>query len=82
MKETLSIKVPLQMKTRLRAAARHRRTTSSALLREALDLVINGQAPRARPSLYELSCDLFVNLGKGGPKDLSTNKRYLDDYGQ
>jgi hypothetical protein len=80
--ETLSIKVPVQTKARLRAAAKHRRTTPSALLREALDLVINGHGPRSRPSLYDLSRDLFVDLGKGGPKDLSTNKRYLDDYGR
>jgi hypothetical protein len=80
MDETLSIKVPRQTKIRLRAAARNRKTTPSALLREALDLVVAGESS-GQPSLYELSRDLFEDLG-GGPRDLSTNPRHLRDFGK
>jgi hypothetical protein len=80
--ETLSIKVSKELKTRLRAAAASRRTKPSALLREALELVISGSASESKPSLYDLSKDLFQNLGHSGPRDLSTNRKYLDDLGQ
>ena len=82
MSETLSIKVPVQMKIRLRAVARNRRTTPSALLREALELVVADESPLSRASLYDLSRDLFDDLASGGPRDLSTNPRHLRDFGK
>jgi Ribbon-helix-helix protein, copG family len=79
MTETLSIKVAKELKARLRAAARTRHTSPSALVREALELVISGAAPGIKPSLYELNKDLFVNLRYRGPRDLSTNRKHLDN---
>ena len=64
MTETLSIKVPKELKARLRAAASSRQTKPSALVREALEIVISGTAPNSKPSLYDLSKDLFDNLGR------------------
>jgi predicted DNA-binding protein len=80
MTETLSIKVPRELKARLRAAAKSRHTKPSALVREALELVISGAASKL--SLYDLSKDLFENLGHGGARDLSTNLQHLDDLGK
>lgn len=80
MTETLSIKVPKELKARLRAAAKSRHTKPSALVREALELVISGAASKL--SLYDLSKDLFENLGRGGARDLSTNRQHLDDLGK
>ena len=82
MTETLSIKVPKELKARLRAAASSRQTKPSALVREALEIVISGTPPNSKPSLYDLSKDLFDNLGRGEPRDLSTNPRHLDDLGK
>ena len=82
MTETLSIKVPKELKARLRAAASSRQTKPSALVREALEIVISGTAPNSKSSLYDLSKDLFDNLGRSGPRDLSTNPRHLDDLGK
>ena len=79
-KETLSIKVSPDTKARLRDVARARQTTPSALLREALDLVIEGG--RSQPSLYELNRDLLDALGPGGPEDLSCNPAHLAGFGQ
>ena len=81
MDETLSFKVPVQTKVRLRAAARSRQTTPSALLREALEHVVAGESSSGRASLYDLSRDLFDDLGSG-PRDLSTNPRHLRDLGK
>lgn len=80
--ETLSIKVPVQTKARLRATAKSRHTTPSVLLREALEAVLAGEPSKGRASLYEMSRDLFDDMGRGGPRDLSTNPRHLADFGQ
>jgi predicted transcriptional regulator len=53
MTETLSIKVPKELKARLRAAAKSRQVKPSALLREALELVIS--LPGRRESRLGLS---------------------------
>lgn len=82
MTETLSIKVPVETKARLRTAARHRHTNPSALLREAIDLVLADKSIPHKVSLYDLSRDLFASKKGGGPRDLSTNRRYLKDFGK
>jgi hypothetical protein len=82
MTETLSIKVPVQTKARLRALAKNRHTTPSVLLREALDAVLADESPKGRASLYEMSRDLFDDMGRGGPGDLSTNPRHLEGFGR
>jgi predicted DNA-binding protein len=82
MTETLSIKVSKELKARLRATAKSRQTNPSTLVRQALELVISGSAPESKLSLYDLSRDLFENLGDNGPRDLSTNRKHLDDLGQ
>ena len=53
MTETLSIKVSKELKARLHAAAKSRHAKPSALVREALELVISGAAPKSKPSLYD-----------------------------
>jgi len=82
MTETLSIKVSKELKARLRAVAKSRQTKPSTLIRQALELVISDARSKSRPSLYDLSKDLFEDLGRRGPRDLSTNRKYLDDIGQ
>ena len=80
--ETLSIKIPKELKVRLHAVAKSRQTKPSVLLREALEVVISGASNQDKPSLYDLSRDLFAKLGRNGPRDLSTNPKYLDDLGK
>jgi hypothetical protein len=80
--ETLSIKVPRELKVRLQAVAQSRRTKPSVLLRQALEIVISDSSNQDKPSLYDLSRDLFATLGRKGPRDLSTNPKYLDDLGE
>jgi hypothetical protein len=82
MNQTLSIKVSKEMKTRLRAIAKSRHTKPSALIREALQIVVSASSQDPKPSLYELSKDLFEDLGRHGPRDLSTNPKHLTDLGK
>ncbi len=80
--ETLSIKVPREKKIRLQAIAKARKTKPSALVREALDLVLDQATASQRPSCYELAKDLMRNLGDSGLSDLSTNPKYMEDFGK
>jgi predicted DNA-binding protein len=82
MDETLSIKVPKAVKLRLKAVAKARKVKPSVLLREALDQVLSSQKADAGTSCYELCQDLFEQLEPGGPRDLSTNKKYFEDFGK
>jgi hypothetical protein len=82
MDETLSIKVPKAVKIRLQAVAKVRKVKASVLLREALDQVLASQDIAGSMSCYDLCRDLFEHLEGGGPKDLSTNKKYLEDFGK
>ena len=82
MDETLSIKVPKAVKLRLTAVAKARKVRPSVLLREALEQVLAGHNPDGRTSCYDLCSDLFERLEPGGPKDISTNKKYMDGFGK
>ncbi len=79
MSVTLSIKVPVEVRKKLDKVARERQTTASELVRQALAVVIESKSRDG--SCYELSEDLFDDLGTG-PRDLSTNKRHLESFGR
>lgn len=79
-RETLSIKVSKAEKNLLRQCARRSRSTSSALLRDALQSVL--RSPQTAPaSLLQRHSHLFESLDRG-PGDLSTSKKWLRGYGK
>ena len=83
MVDTLSIKVSKATKTRLKALARARKTSLYVLLREAIEHMLSGSRTRSdRPSLHELSRDLFEDLGSGGSPDLSSNPKNMEGFGR
>lgn len=78
--KTVSVKMTDGTDARLTALARRRKTTKSALVRAAIDdLVGRGRTPRAGSAL-DLARDLLGCVR--GPKDLSTNKAHLKDFGR
>jgi len=74
---TVTVKMPKGLHARLVAEARRRRTTKSAVLREAFS-----QRPTTAPagSLFERARHLIGVIS--GPGDLSTNPRHLEGYGK
>ncbi len=78
---TISLKVPEDMDARLLAAARRRRRTRSAYMREALNRTLSEEDRQSDTSLFERMRHL-VGCAKGRPSDLSTNKKYLEDLGR
>ncbi len=76
---TLTVKVPPGLDAKLTALAKKRRSTKSAVVREAIERII--AAPEgARPlTAYDLVADLAGCVD--GPADLSTNPKYMEEFG-
>ena len=79
--DSLSLKLPKRLHAKLAAAARRRRLSKSAIAREALETCLSGKNGGPRPSALEMIGDL-VGCLKGGPRDLSYNKKHMRGYGR
>lgn len=76
----LSLKLPAALLVKLEAAAKRRRTTKSAVVREALEAHFANGRRRRKASVYDLAKDLCGVFD--GPRDLATNPRYMRGYGR
>ena len=76
----LSIKLPEPLHVKLISAARERGESKSALVREAIEALIEGNNDTPQGSCLELAKDL-AGVVKG-PADLSFNKKHMRGYGQ
>jgi hypothetical protein len=74
---TVTVKMPEALHSRLKAEAARRRTTKSAILREAF-AARQSSAPAG--SFYERAKHLIG--AASGPGDLSTNPKYMAGYGK
>lgn len=77
--ETLTIRLPDELASRLRHTATEKAMSRSDCVRQALQNYL-AESERVSPSALDLLGDL-VGIGEG-PGDLSTNKRYLRDIGR
>ncbi|MCW5548772.1 MAG: hypothetical protein KIT44_07395 [Opitutaceae bacterium] len=75
---TVTLKLTAAEHARLKAEATRRRTTKSAVLREAIARQID--AAPATGSFYERAKHLIG--AASGPGDLSTNPEYMAGYGK
>lgn len=74
--ETLSFKLPSELRERLAQEAKRRQVRQSTIIRESLEKTLG----RARARKRELTCaDLAGDLVGSitGPRDLSVNRAYL-----
>ncbi len=78
---TISLKLPGELLELLEKEARSRRTTKSALIRESLEKALIGRPTGDKASCYELASDLAGSV-KGLPRDLATNPKHLEGFGQ
>ncbi len=72
----VTVKLPQQLEERLAELAEARNCSRSDLVREALVAYVSGTGPSALAAAADL-----VGAFEG-PADLSTNSRYLDDFGR
>jgi hypothetical protein len=72
----VTVRMPKLLHAHLVAEARRRRTTTSAVLREAF---AERQTAAPAGSFYERARHLIGSIS--GPGDLSTNPKYMEGYG-
>lgn len=75
--KTLSIKVPASLSARVVRLARSRKSTVSAVVREAIERY----APDEGTSFSDVARE-FIGCLDGGPGDLATNPKHLKDFGR
>ncbi len=79
---TLTIKIPLQLEQEIVLASQREHLSKSELVRRALVAYVGQRKTgSAALSALEQAGDL-VGCFTGGPPDLSSNPRHLDDFGR
>ena len=78
---TLSIKIDPELERALVLASEREHLSKSELMRRALASYLNQCAAASAPSALDLVGDL-AGCFSGGPADLSSNPRHLDDFGR
>lgn len=73
---TVSFKLPEDLDDALNDLARTRRSSRSAVVREALESLAKGK----RRSVTALAGDLVGSVE--GPSDLATNRKHMSGYGK
>jgi predicted transcriptional regulator len=77
---TISLKLPPHDDARLRSLAKERRTTKSAIIRQAIQGLLRNSRPRKAQSFLDSAVDLAGILD--GPGDLSTNPEHMKGFGK
>lgn len=77
---TLTVKIPEALATKLEALMRQRGQRRSEIVREAIERMVD-EPERVEGSVFDLVSDLKGAAGEG-PKDLSTNPKYLRGFGE
>lgn len=75
---TISLKVPAVLEQRLARLAKSRGASRSAVIREALERLLN-EASAHPDSCLALASDLIGSVE--GPADLSHNKKHFEGFG-
>lgn len=79
--QTISLKLPDDLLTQLDGEARARQVTKSALVRESLEKALRKPSQAGAVSCYDMARDLAGTV-KGLPKDLATDPKYMEGFGQ
>ena len=77
---TLTVKLPERLKAKVEASAKRRRVPKSQVVREALERALANESKRSTVRAIDLVRDL-VGCVRGGPRDLTTNPKYMEDFG-
>ena len=77
---TLTVKLPPALEAKLEALVERRGRRKSELVREAIERLVDEPEQRPQLSVYDLIKDLKGSFR--GPKDLSTNPKYMKGFGE
>ena len=78
--QTISLKLPDDLRAELEREAKIRRITKSVLVREDLEAALRGR-PLLTASCYDLARDLAGTV-TGLPRDLVSNPKYMQGFGE
>jgi hypothetical protein len=77
---TISLKLPEPVADRLAAEARARQKPKSALVREFIERGLSVTKAKGRPSFHALAKDKAARFR--GPRDLASNPKHLEGFGE
>ena len=75
------MKLPDDLLADLNREAKARRVTKSALVRESVETALRHRSRRGAASCFELARDLAGTV-KGLPRDLASNPKYMEGFGE
>ncbi len=78
---TVTAKLPPSLAAQLSAQARQKRVSKSEIIRRSLEKTLSSEKGRSLPSIYERTKHLAGALKGNPPRDLSTNKKYMEGFG-
>ncbi len=78
--KTIALKLPEALLTKIELAARQRGETRSALMRHALEGLVDDRGTGGTGSCLDLARDLCGCIK--GPSDLSTSPKHMKGYGE
>ncbi len=78
---TITIKIPPELDFRLESAAGQKKTSKSDVVRDLLEQGLNSSRMQKDVSCYDLAKDLCGSIKKA-PRDLSINRKYMEDFGK
>ncbi len=79
--QTISLKLPDSLLAQLKKESRLRRMNKSELVRTALERELSPKKVKRKTSCYDLAHDLAGSI-KGLPKDIATNPKYMEGFGE
>jgi hypothetical protein len=78
--KTISLKFPPRLEALVIEESRRRQVSKSAVIRACVERVLQETASGSTVSCYDLAQDLAGYLR--GPRDLATNPKYLEGFGE
>ena len=79
--QTISLKLPEDLLADLEREAKARHLTKSVVVRESLERALRQSSRRGAASCYDMARDLAGKV-KGLPRDLATNPKYMEGFGE
>jgi Arc/MetJ-type ribon-helix-helix transcriptional regulator len=77
---TITCKIPDSLNDQLEAEAARKLLPKSELVRQALERLLKDSAKKTAPTAFDRVKSL-CGIVKEGPTDVSTNPKYLEDFG-
>ncbi len=78
--KAVCLKFPPKLAAVVAEESRRRQVSKSAVIRDCVERVLLGPKPKRAKSCLDLARDLAGSLK--GPRDLATNRKYFEGFGE